>query len=462
MSRYRQNAALAREDHYPVASALQPGDDEISLLDLALVLYRRRWLMAAILATIVALTALYAALRTPAYTYTTVLEVGSYLRGPAGERNRVPVAASPTVRERLQQAIVPVVRGRQSGAERGAPKVAVSGRVAASDAAPVFVLRSEAAEADARRIQALHQGVVDRLIADHRKRLGTVRTDRSLAVDRARARLAHLQADATRRARTQPKVEAVASAARAVVHRVRVFHTERVRRAKALEQARLKIDGLGDERRLLQARQARLEDREALADEQLDGARRILDRLAQSRARVVDRSGSPADAMALLTIDSRIAGMRKRVDTLSERLRVTLPDRRDELANALENNARARKRAAGDLAKLEREHEQAATDYQRELAGLRAALDRARTALMSEREAHREAVADASRAVRAAENEADTIVPTDAAFVAQRSASPIGPGAVTILALGGALGTMMALFGAFLAEFVGRARHLLR
>lgn len=458
-------SSVAPREQFPVPRGGAFGD-EISLLDLVLVLYRRRWVMAAIFLVTVAVAVTHAFVRTPAYAYTTVLEIGSYLRsGPGGERVRVPVQPAATVRKKVRQAIIPAVVDARQPEDKGGhlPRVTLDKASGGGGAAtPIFVLRSEAPTSDASQVHALHEAVADRLLADHRQRLETIRTRKALSVDRAEARLAHLRSPTTRRARLLPREQALADAARAIGKRARDYRTQRLHRQHALENAQLRQQALNDKHRLLLARRSRLDEREELAREQLDTAQSTLKRLSGNRMKAAGEAVSSSDAMVMLTIDSQIARLRSRVDRLQTRLRVDLPDRRDELANALEANARARTRAANTLAELKRQHEQAEADYRRELANLRQSMDRVRAAFLSERQSYREAVANAERAVRAARNEAATVVPTTSDFVALRSAVAVGPGGAVILALGGVLGGMLSLFGAFVAEFVGRARHLLR
>ncbi|WP_156831288.1 Wzz/FepE/Etk N-terminal domain-containing protein [Arhodomonas aquaeolei] len=465
MASGNSRSSVAPREHLPVPRG-GGIDDEISLLDLALVLYRRRWVMVVIFLAAVAMAATYAFVRTPAYTYTTVLEIGSYLRsGPGGERVRVPVQPAATVRSRIKRAIIPAVVADQQpeGKDQGLPRVTLDKAASGDDAAaPVFVLHSEAPASESSQVHALQQAVADRLLADHRQRLETIRTRETLSVDRAKAKLAHLRSPTTRRARLQPREQALADAARAIVKRARDYRTERLRREHAIKNAELKQQALNDKHRLLLARRSRLDEREKLTREQLGTARATLKRLSDNRMKAAGETVSSSSAMVMLTIDSQIARMRSRVDDLETRLRVGLPDRRDELANALEENARARTRAANTLADLKRKHEQAAAEYQRQLANLCEAMDKVQTAFLSERQAYQEAIADARRAVRAARNEAATVVPTKSEFVALRSASAVGPGGAVILALGGVLGGMLSLFGAFVAEFVGRARRYLR
>ncbi len=85
-------------------------EDDISLVDLWLVLVRRKWLVIGIVFLCIAVAAGYAVIREPIYRYTTVIELARTGDGK-------PVESPDSARARMTQVIIPMVRHEMARAQ---------------------------------------------------------------------------------------------------------------------------------------------------------------------------------------------------------------------------------------------------------------------------------------------------------------------------------------------------------
>lgn len=318
-------------------------EDEISLVDLWLVLVRHRRLMGGVFLGI-ALLGLAVALFMPRhYDYTTAIEIARKDDG---------LLESPeTVLAKLQQSYIPAVLGTEEAArddmdiEASIPKKS-----------QVVVLKTRAPLDAGKAVRQLHQAVVARLSSDH---------ERSVAVSRA-----ELQAQ--------------------------------------LQSAEGQLQALRERIRLVKAKEARLDQKEKLLSDQLAEAVAQLKEAQRRRGQVISSLGDKEQAVGALLMDNEIQQYLQRRTQLEEQLHLLLPEERDGVARELADVRR------------QQEEQQARIDVLKaRLAGLSS---------------------------------------THAVAPAMRSVGPVGPGRKVVLALALVLGGMLALFAAFVAEFMAKVR----
>ncbi|WP_240455543.1 Wzz/FepE/Etk N-terminal domain-containing protein [Halomonas faecis] len=133
-------------------------DDEISLVDLAKLLIRRWKAMVVIFLVVVFGALAYALMQTPAYTYTSIYSVAEAGGGDALETPASLVART----ENLY--LGPVTRELIEA--EGLTSLPFSTRIANPDNTHIVRLSSTAPEAQAERVQAHHQALLERLKAD--------------------------------------------------------------------------------------------------------------------------------------------------------------------------------------------------------------------------------------------------------------------------------------------------------
>lgn len=280
------------ETHYPHEPDRY---DEIDLADVALAIWRRRWLFLATFALVFGLSLVYALVKTPQYEFRTTLQIGYISDG----RQLQPIEGIEVVRHRLEQVHIPQVQYeyRQQNPEAPTPPEI---KVTTPEAAGIITLTMPGPAEHAERNLGLLREIVDRVKLEHDLVYDLTNTEREARLTAARNDLESLKAE-----------EAAVSA-----------DLERVERKAELVEAN--IESLRDS----------VEESET------------------QRQRVAEAATDDQKAMTLLLIDSQIQQERRELQNMEERLMVDLERERDQLAKQLSNLKRSQENQEMTIASL--------------------------------------------------------------------------------------------------------------
>ncbi|MFQ5488510.1 MAG: Wzz/FepE/Etk N-terminal domain-containing protein [Gammaproteobacteria bacterium] len=252
-------------------------EDEISLVDLWLVLVKHKRVMAAIFFTIAILGLVYALLIPRVYTYATSIEIA---------RSEDKLLDSPdTVLAKLQESYIPFVLKENESAD--GDRLKISAKIPKKS--DLIVLESKAPEGADQRVQALHQEVVQLIAADHGSTISAAR--------------AELQAQ--------------------------------------LHSANNKLAELKDREKLIQNKEQRLDEKAGLLTTQIEAIRKVIKESRTNRQKAISEVSGEAKAMTLLLIDNEIQQYQEREAQLAEQLHIGLANERDSLFQELANLRRA-------------------------------------------------------------------------------------------------------------------------
>jgi hypothetical protein len=158
-------------------------DDEVSLVDLFLVLERRKRLIAAVFAVVTLLGLLYAVLRTPEYVYTSSIQIG---RGVSGLLDSPAAVAA-----KLNESFIPHVRYEAASGGDKVPRI----RAEAPKGSDIVVLRSSGTANERAQQEEAHRLVIDQLVKDQEGALNVARRNLQAETSRVNARIQRLQAE---------------------------------------------------------------------------------------------------------------------------------------------------------------------------------------------------------------------------------------------------------------------------
>ncbi len=251
--------------------------DEISLVDLWLVLVKHQRAMAAIFSTIAILGVISALLIPRACTYTTSIEIAR-----SGDK----LLDSPaTVLAKLQESYIPLVLNDNESAD--VDRLKLSAKIPKKS--DLIVLESEAPAEAGQRVQALHQAVVQLIAADHGSTISAAR--------------AELQA--------------------------------------LLHSANNKLAALKDREQLIKNKEQRLDEKAKLLSTQIEAIRKVIKESQTNRQQAISEVSGEAKAMTLMLMDNKIQQYREREALLTEQLHIGLANERDSLFQELANLRRA-------------------------------------------------------------------------------------------------------------------------
>lgn len=169
MDEEKQAGSQHHQDHHghvPQYHDYRPAEDEISLIDLWLVLVRRRWVIAGITLLCVVLGTGYAWWQPVRYEYKTGMELAMIRGGYSStddELNEL-ILSKEEIIALLEDLIIPAQRKKRSEDNETGPRVEVIERGGPGN----LVLKSVATPENSIQVEALHKEVVDALKARSR------------------------------------------------------------------------------------------------------------------------------------------------------------------------------------------------------------------------------------------------------------------------------------------------------
>jgi len=379
-------------------------DDEISLIDLALVLLRRKWLIIGIFIICAGLGLAYALFMTgePSYRYTTVVELGRMEDGK-------PVEDTDSVKTLLEQTLIPMFRSEMRSAHEDMgyrpPEVLVE---IPSGSTRLIRLTSDSPQGREDEVIDLHEGLVDELKGEHNVLYFTQTA--SLEREKGDIRRA-LEADLAdidmRKFSFLTDIESIEN------------------NLKKLEEER---NNINNQRERLQQEKAQIKDNINEAEKRLDFAR-------EQQKRAPAEATDESRAMTLLMIQDQIEKADTRLFDLNHRFNVEIPDREDKLDLSLIDNNMSMQKDQRALEELKEKIENIKAEHGRTL------------------EAHKQALAEIN-------DKLNLMSPTEARYIGLQSMQSVGgTSKKLILALSLVLGGMLGVFGAFFAEFAGKIKE---
>ena len=271
-------------------------EDEISLIDLWLVLVRRKKLLFTIFLLIVVLGLALAFVTPKKYGYSTSIEIGSRVI-----QDRVqPIESPETLLAKIQESYIPFVQLQYRNQNENDEEIyKISARV--PKGSQLVVLESKGVESVSEIFKDLQQRVVNEVKKDHKRIIEVIRKELEIA------------------------------------------------RNEAVSQ----LEELKDQERLLMASDKRLNDVVKMVTRQLEEAKQDLATAENSRKRSVKEATNEARAMTLLMLDSGIKSQRERVANLEERLVVEIAEDQDRLAKEISGNKRAQQNQLAKIARVD-------------------------------------------------------------------------------------------------------------
>lgn len=264
-------------------------DDEISLIDLWIILIHRKWVIAGVLLLCVLLGLAWVLLKPSTYQYGTTIQIGQVFAGD----DLQPIEAVGSVLAKIQETYIPLARGRLlSGDVLGGFKLEAKSPAGSE----LIVISGEGSPAQQSIYLPLLQDVVGQVQADLRPRFNAAREATERERDNAESRLEQLKAEA---ALSQEQLKSLNSWTQTVNQR--------------LQAARSDLRSLREQRNELLTRAQATSTDKRLADP----------RLADTR---------------LIALNGDITGLRESTGDLQEQLGRWIPAQRDEIMRQLKQN----------------------------------------------------------------------------------------------------------------------------
>jgi len=271
-------------------------EDEISLVDLWLVLVKRKRIIAVVLAACTIIGLVIALLVPKQYNFNTSIEIGSRVI----KENVQPIESPETLLAKIQESYIPLVQHNYLKQQAdGDSMYSMTARVPKGSL--LIVLESRGAEKYGEIYKALQQNVVDEVKNDHQRILGIIRKE------------------------------------------LEIVRNEAVN----------KLEELKDGHNLLLTREKRLDEVTVLLKHQIEGAKKDLLNADRSRQRAIQEATNAEKAMTLLMLDNDVHKQRERIANLEERLIIEVAGGQDEISKSLADNIRAQQNQQDKISRIE-------------------------------------------------------------------------------------------------------------
>ena len=384
----------------------QTADDEIDLVDLFLILWKRKWLIFLTTIICIILGCGYLFYKTESYQYMTTLQIGALFEGESGSGQRNIIEAPEVVKVKLDSVYIPQASKNLMDLHNDRRMKAESNIQKDSN---ILLIKSNALLQDAEFIHSFHTQIVNPVLEEHRKILAASMKEFQFQAEQARLRLKELK---------DPQI----------------YSFEEKVLQNQIRGAQSELTELDDRKILLESKKERLIDTRKIVNEQIRKIEKNLALAYAERPQAKEEVDDEGKALTFLMLNSQIEQNERQLADLKERSQVTIADQKQVLENQLAEN---RRKYA-----LQKE----------KISELQSKLKKLQAERLNSIQKQENVIADA-------ESKIDLYQDSRVLGIAQRSFEPEGPGKSLIIALSGILGLMGGVMLAFIAEFMNKVRQ---
>lgn len=378
--------------------------DEIDLVDLGVMFWRRRWVIAWVAGVLIVLSILAAIFKSPTYEYTTTIELGSIISQTG---TVVPLMDTQSAASILQNTYIPAATAQyaqQKGAGSFVPKLAVSGNNNGS----AVVLSCKAKEKLGTACIAVEREAAAEFVKGNSRAIETVRANFRAELDASKLDLQSLQDPA-------------------------VFGVQKLAAEKAIADAKAELATLQSAAAVLQVNKTKLQASVGLYQKQADELQAHIAEVRKAATVAAQGTADPTQAMANLLLGTETQRSVNLLNDIQQKLTVTLPDRLAMVDKNIADNARAQTLQRQVISQNELALQKLLFSHGQDIQRQNVTIDHLQTQLA---------------------NVQDTRVLGEAL----RSVKPVGLGRGAILAIGIIISLLLGLFAAMAAGYVEQVR----
>ena len=426
--------------------------DEISLVDLFIVIWNRKWLVFSTFALFVSAGVAYALLAPEIYEYSTVIEVGTTFRN-IESGDPVVIEEPASLLEKLKSTYIPV--SIHAFADDGdlainKPKIAVT----SPKNSKLIVLKSQDSLEKNDAYHALHKTVVDAVEKDHQLVISSAHRELAAKVAESKILLSELENPTLIKVDKNVLISNLEDKKRDIDElkarqKVEVLALEaRVAGEKA------KLDDLASQAQLIDVQLELTEKERLLVERQAEEVSTALAGVKVGRKLAAESVNDATKALTLMMVENQIEMQRTRLERLETRLTIDLKRQLGELTRGKAENLRAQGVQSSFLKEAESALSKRAADAQREIAAAKENVTAAENALLKFDIDYQTKTAQQQQVVEQLQGREDVLQNTQSLAIAMRSVERISPKRALIAALSGIAGGMFGLLLAFLVSFV--------
>lgn len=289
--------------------------DEIDLVDLGVMFWRRRWVIAWVAGVLIVLSILAAIFKSPTYEYTTTVELGSMV-----SQTGTPVAVmdAQSAANMLQNSYIPAALAQyaqETGLSAFIPKVTVTGVNASANGSTALILACKAKEKLSVACTSVEQNAAQQFVKNNSRGIETLRANLQADLSSAKIDLQGLQNPA-------------------------VFGVQKLAAEKAIADARAALATLQSAAGVLQVKKSKLQASTELYQKQADELQAHIADVRKAGIDSARQTSDPTQAMANLLLGTETQRSVNLLSDIQQKLTVTLPDQLATVDKNIADNAR--------------------------------------------------------------------------------------------------------------------------
>ena len=449
-----------QQGHYMQPAYPPYYEDEISLIDLWLVLAKRKKLIGLVFGGFVLLALALAFVKKDKFEFTTTIEIGQIISiSESGEESYQLVEPIQSVKAKLENSYLPSAQATYYAANPDAGRFKIS--IEAPKNAQMLIIKSKGAEANSSQHKSMHTNAVTPLIIDLNRKVSSSQQKLESQLAEARQELLRLQNPVVLRLLASEN-DAKINQHKDLIDRLKsdIFWQPKIKQLESnITQAKINLKDTVNKSGALIEQRKRLDELENLLLKQLEGLNQQIIEARSVRMNAISSINDESGAMTLLLLDSEMQRLITRQSELEERIYI---DHKNNIIS-LENEIKANKDKQQDQrinvheAEAELIKTRADRDSQIKLLSpnLDVLKDKKEQALLE----HERKIISQKELINNIEASIKSVTETHVIVPFLQSLTPQGLTSKVLFLIVVFLGFIFAVISAFIAEFLQKARE---
>ncbi len=434
------------------------GEDEISLIDLYLVLDRHKKSMAMIIAAVLLLGVFYAMSKPQVFNYSLSAQTGKVYVATVQGSVLEPIEPVEMVLSKITETYIPIVVGEYAAQNPSEPVPDIKARV--PKGSDIIILESRAQEGE--QLQGtLMQQVLDKLVKNHRPQMAIMKSQFITQLNKAQLKLKELESPIIMRAKMIP-LEVALLARNIEKNKLADPLLIRVKKQTyetKIQAHRNKLAFLQDESNYFSTGLKRLDQLDKLLEQQITGLSSDIEKALENRAVSADSVDNPSMAMTALLLNNQLQADRRRLNNLQERLYIKQKNRREKLINDIRNNTRSIDYEKTLVKDLQNSLSKLGVDDKNNLLKLNSAISEKQAAIEKFKLTRQLQIDRQLQIVKNISLKLSGLQATEALSEPLKSIDPVGPGKKLIIMVSLVIGVFIAVCFVFWREFMLKVKQ---
>lgn len=435
-------------------------EDEISLVDLWLVLVKRKNLILKIFIIFILLAIVLAYLKKDKYEFTTTIEIGQVATvNNEGHESYSLVESIESVKAKLENSYLPSAQAKYYSDNPEVKKFKTS--IEAPKNAQMLIIKSKGAEIASPHHKTLHFEAVTPLLVDLNRKVESNKQRLHSQLENAKQELMRLQSPVVLRL-LESKHDAKINKELDSIDRLLsdVYWSPTIKKLESnISQAKINLKDTINKGKALQEQRKRLDELEGLLLKQLTGLNEQIKEARRVRIKAIPGINNESGAMTLLLLDSEMERLITRQAKLEERIYIQHKNNIIELENQIKTNKDEQKDQEISVLEAEAELVKTKADRKSQLKLQKPNIDVLRDQKDQAVLKHKREIAAQLEVINSLQSSINSITETHVIVPFLQSLSPMGLTSKLLFVLVIFLGFIFSIIAAFVAEFLSKAKE---